>query len=487
MSGRARAIGPNPVLGVVAIGLIVVSCGPTVVWYGHTPDRRHRVEVLEKRGCQYVSVDGVEGPRFDGVAPETVKLNDDATVVAYAGKLGEQWRVMYGGGIGSAWDGIGAVVMAPGAKRVAYAAQRGDSWNVVCDGRIGPVFDELKAGSLGFSPDGKRFAYIGQRRGSVHAVIDGRIGPAFRGIAALVFSEDGRRVGYLARGEDFEQLVVDGRPLERFDEVSEFAFGSGDHVAFLARDPDGWFAVVDGERRASHDAVFGLAFAPDGETPAFVARDRGLERLIAGEDEGPPLDLILPETLIFDPDTGEPVYGAAIGEAAFIVRNGEVGPPFDRVGIPEFAPGDRLVYTAEIGDRGILVIGGEVIDEFVWAGSPAFSPDGARMAYIVRQGDRMQVIVDSDLFAYDVVVPGSLVFSEDGAHWACLAGSFAERELRLTIDGEPTERIFAWDELIADVSVDPFAYKSEADALSLFRDWVVAELALELESRPAPD
>jgi len=467
---------------------LVGGCGPSLVWFGHSPDRRHRVEVLERRGCQYVSLDGVDGPRFDGVAPQSVVLDDDWSKLAYAGQLGEQCRVMFDGRVGQAWDGIGVLVLGPGGRRVAHAAQRGKRWHVVSDGRVGPEFRELMAGSLRYSPDGQRLAYIGQRgRRSVHAVIDGEVGPAFEGIAALVFSDDGRHVGYIGRWEKGERLVLDGEPGESYDEVSEFAFGVGDRLTFLARDPDGWFAVVAGERGPNHDAVFGLRYTPDGETSAFVARDGGLERVIVGDREEPVFDLILSEKLVFDPRDGRPVYAAALGDLAFVVRGGKPGPAFDRVGMPKFGPGGRLTYEAERGGRGVLVIGDWVIDDYVWAGSLAFSADGERFAFIARKGERTLVLVEAAAFAFDVVVVGSLVFSDDGRSWACLAGSFDERELRLVIDGRTTERIFDWDELIAGVSVDPFAYTKDEDAMALFSDWVAAELALELESSAGGD
>lgn len=479
----------NRIRGLPALALLaalVGGCGPSLVWYARSPDRRHLVQVLERHGCQYVSLDGAEGPRFEGVAPETVKLSDDAARLVYAGTIGEQWWVMFDGLAGPPWDGIGAVVLGPGGERVAYAAQRGDRWHVVVDGRVGPGFDELKAGSLRFSPDGNRLVYIGQRGASVHAVIDGESGPAFDGIAALIVSEDGR-VGYLGRGEGFEQLVLDGRPRDRFDEIAELALGSGDRVALLARDAGAWFAVVDGERGPPHDAVFGVTYAPGGEIVAYVARDHGQERVVVGGRQQPAFDLILPETLVFDPRGGGPVYAAAVGERVFMVRDGAPGPLFDRVGVPSFAPDGRLFYSAERGGRGVLVIGDRVVDEYVWAGSPAFSADGERSAYVVRKGERMLVMVEAAAFAFDVVVAGSLVFSDDGRHWACLAGSFEERELRLVIDGRQTERLFDWDELIAGVSVDPFAYSDDADAMAMFRDWVAAEVALELAHPPAAD
>lgn len=474
--------------GAIALVLVLAlasagGCGPTLVWYGHTRDRRHQVELLERHGCQYVSLDGVEGYRFEGIAPETVALSDDGAHLAYAGKVGRRWWVVLDGRAGPPVDGIGAVVLGPGG-RLAYAAEVDGEWRVVADGRIGPAFDQLKAGSLRFSPDGARLAYVGKRGAASHAVVDGEAGPGFEGIAALLFSDDGRRLGYLGRETDGARLVLDGRPLERYLEISEFAFGRGDRVAFLARDADGWHAVVDGEPGTAHDSAFGLTYAPDGESAAYVARDGGRERVIVGGREEPAFDLILSEKLVFDPRGGGPVYAAARGEQTFVVRGGAPGPAFDRIGSPRLAPGGRLTYAAERGGRAVLVIDDEVVDEYVWAGGPAFAPDGERFAYLARKGERMLVLVDSAAFAFDVVVVGSLVFSADGSHWACLAGSFEERELRLVIDGRETARIFDWDELIAGVSVDPFALAEEEDAMAMFGEWVAAELALELDNSP---
>jgi hypothetical protein len=470
-------------VGSLAVAL-AVACAPSRIWHGHSPDRRHRVELLERRGEQYVVLDDVEGRRWDGVAPETVVFSPDSQRLAYAAQQGEQWLVVVDGEPGQLFDGIGGVIFSPNGRRVAYSAQQQGQWLVVLDNQQGPVFDELKAGSLRFGPNSQRLAYIGQRRPSVHAVIDGQVGPAYEAIAALILSDDGERVGYIGRGEEGQHLVMNGEPGEPFLEVAEFAFGGGDHLAAVVRDESGWRVVIDGEEGSAFESVFGLRYGPDGTTIAYVVRDHGRERVVVGSREEPAFDLILPESVTFAPVGDRIAYVAVSDEDMFVVVDGEPGPQLDRVGRPVFSSsGERLAYSGERGGQGVVVIDGRVIDDFPWAGNPVFSPDGTRLAFLARQSDRMLVLDHSGLYAFDVIVDGSLVFADDSQHFACLAGSFEERELRLVVNGEATERIFDWDELIAGVSRDPFAYTADEKAAALFRDWVAAELVLELERR----
>jgi hypothetical protein len=412
-----------------------------VVWHGRSADRRVSVQLLERRDEQYVSVDGVTGPPFDGIAPATIVLSPDGSRLAYAAERDGRWQVVDRGVAGPAFDGIGAVLLSPDGGRLAYAGTRGGGWHVVVDGDAGPAFDDLLAGSLAFSADGGRIAYAGVRGELAHPVIDGRVGPGYPALAALGFDDAGGRVAYLVRGEFGDRLMIDGNVVTEHSAIAEYALGAGGRFAVVADDGAGWFVAIDGVPGPTHVQVRALAFSADGRHVAYVAGDGTHER---------------------------------------VVLDGRGGRPFARIGELVLAAGGRHSYTAEIEGLGVVVADDETYGPYLWVGNPVFSPDGTRHAFLVRRGAEMLVFHDHGVAAFDVVLDGSLVYAADGRHWACLAGSFAERELRLVVDGRPTGRIFDWDELVADVSLDPLAYVSDERTAELFRSWTTAELALEL-------
>jgi hypothetical protein len=78
-----------------------------------------------------------------------------------------------------------------------------------------------------------------------------------------------------------------------------------------------------------------------------------------------------------------------------------------------------------------------------------------------------------------VVVDGSLVLSDDERHWAAFAGTPAERDIRLYVDGVRTEARFDWEELIGALEVLP-PERMEAEGERLLRQWAAAELRLRV-------
>ena len=59
------------------LGAVLAGCGPMVIWTGHTPDRRARVQVHEHDGGQSVTVGDSAGPTYDGIAASGLVFSPD--------------------------------------------------------------------------------------------------------------------------------------------------------------------------------------------------------------------------------------------------------------------------------------------------------------------------------------------------------------------------------------------------------------------------
>ena len=59
----------------LVLGVAAAGCGPTLVWYGKSPDRRHRVELIAHKGKHRMRVDAGEGATYDFISPESVTLS----------------------------------------------------------------------------------------------------------------------------------------------------------------------------------------------------------------------------------------------------------------------------------------------------------------------------------------------------------------------------------------------------------------------------
>ncbi len=426
----------------LALAAAASGCGPSLIWSGHTPDRRHAVEVIEDAGLRYVVVDGRRRAAYRGIAAWSIAFGGGGHL-AFAARVGGRWVVVRDGVPGEPWDGVGELVLSA-TGRLAYAAQRAGGWHAVVDGRPGPRFDALLAGTLRFSADGRRVVYAAEARGRFQVVVDGEPGPAFDGVGQLQLSADGARVAYAARLGRDAHAVIDGKVGPRWAAVQRLALSdAGGRVAYAALDRDGWRVVVDGEPGPRVDAVRHLAFRDDGRHVAWIARVG--ERDVLALDEVPVATAraLRASAVSFrpaaapGPGTGlvhvEPVTG---GER--VVADGVAGAVYDEVGTPIWSRDGRLAYAARRGAGWVVVADGRELPGGAadGAGDPVFSPDGRRLAYLVRRGRTWIAVVDGREHRFDLALEGSLAFSADGRRWAVIAGELARERLFFAIGGE---------------------------------------------------
>lgn len=490
----ARTLG-----ALAAVSLLALGCSPVVVWYGHSPDRRRRVEVLESLAGQSVRLDDSEGADFRGVAVETVTFSADGARLAYAAESELGWHLVVDGRPSRAWDGIGEVAFSPDGGSIAYAAANRAGWRIVLDGVPGPTFDAVLADTLSFSRSSTHLAYAAQARDGVVAVLDGRAGGRHDGIARLGFAGPDGPLAYVARNEAHSFVVVDGVAGEPFDAIGEVAFAAG-HVAYTALREPSWVAVVDRAIQPAFERVDALRLAADGRHFAYVAR-RGHEQLVVhdGVPEGP-YRFVDRGSLRFAPDgrlayAASPAHAGAPEAAARHAEmqmwlDGAAGPSFERLGPPVFAAeGRRWGYVGERSARAFVVIDGQPSSPHRWANDLSFSADGAHFAYLARQARHPIVVHDGRHTAVPDAVDGSLVLDRSGRHWAALAAIRSAGLLYLVVDGRPRHP-FDMGELVAALSLAPpeELMTGRLDA-AFVRGWVAAELELALAERRerAPD
>lgn len=431
------------VLGIL-LGVLVAGCGPAVIWSGHTPDRRRRVEVIEAASTQFVTIDGRRSAGYRAIAAWSMAFSADSRHVTYAARMNGHWAVIHRGRRGPAWDGIGEIVLSD-SGRLAYAAERAGSWRVIVDGRAGPRFDAILAGTIRFSRAGRRSVYVGRDHRGVRAVVDGRVGPRFDGIGQLAISEDGARVAYAARRGDDAHVVVDGTIGPPWRAVSALQLSpTGGRVAYGAFDGRDWRVVVDGEPGAAVDEVHAVLFRADGRHVAWVARVDDLDVVVL---DGAPVAAgagIRPETVAFAPvDTESPDDRPALAHVAptpgggeQVVIDGTPGPTYDEVDRPAWsAGGRRLGYAARRGDTWLMVVDGRERPGGARVTGPVFSPDGRRVAYLAHRGAAWLAVVDGRDYRFDLVLEDTLTFSRDSRSWSVIAGELASERLFFAVDG----------------------------------------------------
>lgn len=381
----------------IAAVVVLLGCGPALVWEGRTADRRDFVRVVEDGSGQRVVVAGRSGRRYGGVGIEELTFSSDGRHLAYPARVGEQWTVVRDGRELGRWSAVGELRFAPGGRRLVFSAERNGRWHVVEDEQSGPAFEAIFAGTLQWSADGNAFAYAGTRAGLAHVAWNRTLGPGFAGVARLTLGARGRRLLYAGRRDD------------------------------------GWH-LVDGDRVGpAHEAMVELALSPDERHVAYVASGGGRQGLVVDGVELPSYQGGRVSWLSID-DRGRLTFAAIRPDAACVVRHGVAQPVFDQVS-KLVDRGSHYAYVGQLGERASLLVDGKVIATADAVEDLVAAPDGARFAALLRRGQRWSVLCDGREHAFDRAIAGSLAFGRDGRHFGVVAGEASSRRIFIAIDG----------------------------------------------------
>jgi len=433
---------------------------------------------MQRRGQQYLRLDGQEGASFEVVARRTLTFSPDSKRLAHAALRDNLWTVVLDGAEGQRWEGIGQILFSPDSRHLAYVARRRGRWRVVLDERAGPQVDGVFRGTLTFSRDSKKLIYVAKVGGTSRVFKEQQAGPPFLRISSLRLGASGQ-VYYIGHMAGTARAVMDNEQGPEYQEVSELALGpAGRRVAYLARKDKKWRAVIDGTPGDAYDEVAGLRFgpgpppqAPQSAELVYAARLQNRAFVVSSVGgPGEPYDAVRVSTLAFT-QQGKLLYVARRNRRFMVVFDHRPGPGFDEVRRPVVA-GEHWGYIAHTGHLYRVFIDGVPLEyTYTWAGGLVFSPDGRRHMYLAREGSGVKLIQeDGAALAFDVVVSGTLVYSRDSKHWACVAGKARKRELFFVIDGEPQES-FDTAQLR-----ESSRGTGQQDQAALLRRWAAAEL-----------
>jgi hypothetical protein len=311
-----------------------------------TPDAR-LTYAAAARGGWHAVIDGVAGPRFDEIAPGSIRILPGGHVTYQGRRAGSAYAVV-GGAVGPALDAAGVIAVAP-SGRYAYAGRRGADAFVVQGGPgsapvVGPRWSAI--GHLAVAPRGPGLAYAALDREGWRIVVDGRAGPIVGAVRLLRYRDDGQHLAWIARQGERDVLGLDGEPVAdaaalrassvalrpagapgagpglayvsgprgreamvvdgvagpHYDEVGDPVWSADGRLAYAARRGTAWTLVVDGRERARGAAVGDPVFSPDGKRLAYLVRRAGALLVVA--DERPHrFDLAIEGTIAFSRDS----------------------------------------------------------------------------------------------------------------------------------------------------------------------------------------
>jgi Tol biopolymer transport system component len=267
------------------------------------------------------SVEIYEGP---------LKFSPDSNRLAYVenrrgydfvvvdGKMGKEYEVIF----------RTTLIFSPDSKRFAYVARRGEKHFVVLDGNEGKVYDSIEG--LTFSPDSKRLAYKARIKKSAKwsVVVDEEEGEKYIGIGRPIFSPDSKTVVYAARVRRLLKskyiVVVNDKKVEEYDGVGAgtITFSpNSERLAYAAKFGKKWFIVEGGNKGEGYDLVYSLLFSPDGVRLAYIAISKNKQFVVVDGNKGKGYGRIGADTLAFSPDSKHLAYLAFYRHFNFVVAD----------------------------------------------------------------------------------------------------------------------------------------------------------------------
>jgi hypothetical protein len=415
------------------VALLACGCGKEyLVWCGHSPNRLHRVEVVEKDSRQHLKIDATLSRPYLGVALKTIVFSKDSQRFAYAAETEAGWIVVVDGVHSCTWEGIGEVLFSP-QQQLVYVAADSEHWYVVRENTPSPPFKAVMQGSLTFSPCGNRFAFVVAEGDKFRVIMDGASVPLYDAIGSLRFAPEGDQFAYVAKIGDQQYLVRNGKLLGPFNLIADFTLGPNGRLGMLVRDDDGWRVVIDGQQSEVFDNLGSIQFSQDGQY----------------------------------------AYAAEQDDNWFIIRDGGRSLAFSSVAQLTFA-GKLLFYEASWDGDSFVVSDTIRGPSLQWVGRLIISPDGVHLAYLGRPWDEsISVFYDGTVYPVPYALDGTLVLSDDYQHWACLAQNEVDGSIDIVIDGQ-FRSSFDLEEIMAHVLLTPEASGPQHE--KVLRGWIKAEL-----------
>lgn len=283
---------------------------------------------------------------------------------------------------------FGNVLFGPYGRHIVYLKrEKGSQESVVFDNKEG--VPSVKISNITLSPDGEHFAYVEEEPGiPTRVVVDGNRGEVYYTFGTTpVFSPDSQQLAYCSRQgkEWFIVIVRDGKE-NKIPAIREGCYKitfspDSKHLAYKAKAltagyQDNAFVVWDGKKGQMYDRIrwekvwggkeVGVMFSPDSQHIGYYAQKDGEWILVIDDEEIIDADVgkiyssdwwaFLRKKLGYPPTT-EPIEKHTIktlsaNNKSFVVINGEMGKPYDRIlTLPEISSDNKYVYYGALIDN----------------------------------------------------------------------------------------------------------------------------------------
>ena len=381
--------------------------------------------VLAAKGSRFmVVIDGVEGPKIEGLMPNIY------------GNLMQT---------GTTWQGQVPVLYSNDGSHSAYIAKVGDDFVVFEDGKElyrGP--ESASNGSnvnipLEFTNGGKHLIFeMVDETGKFHVVVDGKPGPASgEPPVGLIVSNDGDHYAYggfqntnLGNGIP-NWAVVDGRQVNYFGDNMQY---TGKNVIITTVGVDGGTGLlINGKPELKAQLITPIWLSPDGSQIALEITPNNTDPKILAINgkEIPDATGLNVTKVFFSPDSKR--WAALVQTktgASFMIIDGKKGEEYQTI------PQD-ISNIADNRQHWNWLHGNDPVSNAdVTPPVPGFTADSSKFVYVASQGGRQFMVVDDDESdPFDASVSLAPILSPAGNRIAVM-GNTTNRQERVIIDGD---------------------------------------------------
>lgn len=218
-----------------------------------------------------------------------ILISGDGSRIAWSEAVRNQltnevgWRVVTDGAPGPDYREIRNLEMASGTGRIGYIARSDDGCRYVRGDHIEQVYPDIRWSLL--SPDGSRSLYLAAVNGRFTPVVDGLAGPPFDQVLAWSFSQNGRHLAYVGRDSDGTFLMLDGQRSSAPAELSDVALNAdGSRLCRMFKTQAGvWFAEGDRTSQVFGAQAANVSFSLTGTINAILSM-RDTRQVWRGDD-----------------------------------------------------------------------------------------------------------------------------------------------------------------------------------------------------------
>jgi hypothetical protein len=383
----------------VILVLILLILVPTIAWAGF---KDQRLAVI---------------PPWYQLDPSNVVFTPEGDKVAFAARLEDKVRVIFGDTLSKPYDHVRHISISPDGRSVTHNGtpvwQSGVEYRVVNGVETGPFSAVCNPT---FSPDSRKVAFEARHDGKWHHAISpaeatraaAETGPADMHWMGPVFSPDGRLIVSIQRhnAENKSVRLVSTTELrevrrKEYDSISETVYSSdGLRTAYIARRKGRSFVVtssfIGGNERegALFDTIYGLAISADGAHVAYGAERGGKPFFVQDKKESSEGFLYGCLPPVFSRDGRTVAYKAIMGEKPFIVAAGKKTSQYDDVSIPALNDDGSVVTFGGLKEgKWRAIVNGKECPAYDYVDNVQFVPGGKHVAFRARTGEKYRMVI----------------------------------------------------------------------------------------------